>query len=175
MYAASTAEGAGDSLTQQEADPPPAQRRLRGERPPRPDRKGGGHHRPHPDALTGSRTASATPGGVVTLPHAVHGRGACALRSHRHARASRNAQRAEDGHADVNSRGSVFCSDPLDRRAQVNLCNLLRSATPRSITPKRAASRYSVAPRASFHEYQPTRGTFQDLFAHLRRDRIIPP
>ena len=33
-------------------------------------------------------------------------------------------------HAEVNSRRSVFCSGSLDRRAQVDLCNLLQSATP---------------------------------------------
>ena len=27
---------------------------------------------------------------------------------------------------------------------------------------------------AGFHEYQPTLGSFLDLFARLRRDRIIP-
>jgi hypothetical protein len=56
----------------------------------------------------------------------------------------------------------------------VNRC-LLASVDHTSITPKRAASRYSVAPRASFQAYQPTLGTFKDLFARLRRDRIIPP
>lgn len=38
--------------------------------------------------------------------------------------------RTEVRHAAVNSRGSIFCSGPLVRGAQANLCNLPRSATP---------------------------------------------
>ena len=45
----------------------------------------------------------------------------CALRFHRHARASQSAQRASDRHADVNSRGSVACCGPLDLRAQAEV------------------------------------------------------
>jgi hypothetical protein len=51
-------------------------------------------------------------------------------RSNRPPRSGRNRQRSPVRHAEVNSRRSVFCSGPLDRRAQVNLCNLLRFDTP---------------------------------------------
>jgi len=39
-------------------------------------------------------------------------------------------QRAPVRHADANSHRSVRDFGPLDRRAQVNLCNLLRSEPP---------------------------------------------
>jgi hypothetical protein len=53
--------------------------------------------------------------------------------------AQRTTLRAEARHAEVNSRRSVFCSGPLDLRAQAALLNLLRSDTPEQLGAERQA------------------------------------
>src|SRR5262245_19202829 len=55
-----------------------------------------------------------------------------ALRPSRPKGANPNPERDEVRHAEVNSRRGVFCLGPLHRRAQVNLCKLLRSEPPQS-------------------------------------------
>ena len=38
----------------------------------------------------------------------------------------------------------------------------------------RGRDRHDEEPAAGFHDYQPTLGSFLDLFARLKRERIIP-
>src|SRR5215813_876455 len=55
-------------------------------------------------------------------------------------RAGRSAQRAEDRHAAVNSRRSVFCSGPLDLRAQARVRRALRADTPKHFRAARSST-----------------------------------
>jgi hypothetical protein len=51
--------------------------------------------------------------------------------------AQRTTLRAEARHAEVNSRRSVFCSGPLDRRAQAKDASAQRSDTPEQVGAER--------------------------------------